>query len=142
MTEIIKAILKREGVLYIIVGCLTTLVNFIIFHVVDLGLSGSGMSSSLSYKIAYVLAFLGAVVFAYWSNKLVVFKNRIMRPSYLLKEFSGFMAVRLLSGLLTFVMMIVLIDFMGFSHSMGWLSTTIINLVLNYLASKFWIFKG
>ncbi len=137
----LSGLLKKDGVAYFIVGCMTTLVNFIIFHVVDQGLLMAGLSGSLSYKAAYGIAFLGAVIFAYWTNKIWVFRNFNFSHSYLLREFSAFLAVRLLSGFASFALMVLLVDFIGLAHNPAWLSTTFINLIFNYVASKFWIFR-
>ena len=139
---LILRLLHMEGIMYIIVGCMTTLVNFVIFHVLDKGLSAGGMNSSISYKIAYVVAFITAVIFAYWTNKFWVFDNHNMNPKYLVKEFLSFAAARVISGLLTFVLMIICIDICGLGHTLSWFLTTFINLVFNYVASKFFIFKN
>lgn len=136
-----KRLLRSEAVLYLVAGVLTTAVNFVCFHGLDLGLSRSGLSVRMSYQIAYAAAFFAAVIFAYWTNKFFVFRNFRLEPFYLLREFSGFFAARLVSGLLTFVLLVGFIELLHFGHSLAWLSTTTVNLVFNYLASKFWIFK-
>lgn len=141
MNKRMLALLKSEAVLYILVGVMTTAVNYIIFALADRGLSGKGIPESVSYKIAYGLAFFGAVLFAYWSNKFWVFRNHNMRPGYLLQEFAGFFLARVVSGFITFLIMVVMVDLMHFSHTLGWLASTVFNLVFNYLASKFWIFR-
>ncbi len=141
MNKRIVSLLKSEAVLYILVGIMTTAVNYVIFALADRGLAGKGIPEHVSYKIAYGLAFFGAVLFAYWSNKFWVFRNYNMRPGYLLQEFAGFFFARVVSGFITFLIMVVMVDMMHFSHSLGWLASTVFNLVFNYLASKLWIFR-
>lgn len=126
--------------MYVIVGGMTTVVNFVIFTAVNEALKRT-ISALIAYKIAYVAAFIAAVIFAYWTNKFWVFRNHNMEPSYLVKEFSGFMAARVFSGVVTFLLMILFVDFMHVNEYLSWFLTTFFNLVFNYVASKFWIFK-
>lgn len=140
MKKFILRIVNAESIAYVIVGCLTTLVNFIIFTVFNEGLKPS-LGESIAYKIAYVVAFLVAVIFAYWTNKFYVFRNHDMRPANLFREFTAFMAARVFSGIVTFLMMIVLVDFLKANTYFAWFATTFFNLVFNYVASKFWIFQ-
>lgn len=139
--EFLKKMLKTEGVSYLIGGVLTTVVNFVIFTLVNELCKRNGIDDTLSYKLAYVLAFVVAVLFAYWTNKFFVFKNHNMNPSYLLREFSGFCTARIVSGVVTFLLMVLFVDFMKWNEYLAWLLTTVFNLVFNYVASKFWIFK-
>lgn len=141
MREQIGGLLRKEGVAYIIVGGLTTLVNFVVFTVVNESLKLQ-IGSGIAYKTAYVAAFLAAVIFAYWTNKFWVFRNRNMNPGYLLREFTGFMAARIFSGAATFLLMILCVDMLGMNEYLALVLTTVFNLVFNYVASKFFIFKG
>lgn len=139
--DFLKKMLKTEGVSYIIVGVMTTLVNFIVFTLVNELCKGNGIQDSQAYKVAYVIAFAAAVIFAYWTNKFWVFRNYQMKPSYLLREFSGFCTARIFSGAITFLLMVLLVDLMRWNEYLAWFLTTFFNLVFNYVASKFWIFK-
>ena len=131
----------REALLYIVTGVFTTLVNFFVFSLLDFGLARIGVTGKLSYKFAYAAAFLAAVIFAYWSNKLYVFQNKDMSLPRLLREFSAFLAARLFSGAVCFLLMILLVDIMELGHSLAWALSSVFNLGFNYLASKFWIFR-
>ena len=139
--KIKKLIFNRELVSYVIVGVLTTLVNLIVFALVNEKLQAVGFSVGFSSKTAYVLAFIASVVFAYWTNKLFVFRNFTMKPSYLLKEFACFMSARIISGVITFFLMALCVDIIRMNEYLAWLLTSAFNLVFNYVASKFYIFK-
>lgn len=141
MSQILKKLIKHEGFMYIIVGIMTTVVNFVVFHVLDTGLSAGGIHPLISYKIAYAAAFIAAVVFAYWTNKFWVFRNYCMKPGYLFREFCGFVSARIVSGIITFIGMVVLVEWFGLGHMLSLMITTVFNLVFNYVASKFWIFR-
>lgn len=141
MAEWIRKLMRSEGMSYLITGIMTTVVNFVIFTIVNEACKHRGMSDSIAYKVAYILAFAAAVIFAYWTNKFWVFKNHNMRPDYLLREFTGFCTARIFSGAVTFLMMVLFVDLMKWNEYLSWLITTGFNLVFNYVASKFWIFR-
>lgn len=139
--KIRRLLLNRELVTYVIVGVLTTAVNYVVFGIVNEGLKSIGVNDGGAYKTAYVAAFIAAVIFAYWTNKLFVFRNRNMSPRYLLREFSGFVSARIASGVITFILMIVFVDLGDMNEYLALVLTSVVNLVFNYVASKFFIFK-
>lgn len=127
-----------ETVSYLICGFLTTAVDFAVYTVlrhVDIGV---GISQALSW--------MAAVLFAYVVNKLVVFRNYNMRPSYLVKEAGAFVAARAFSGVVTWVLMVVMVKLggdRGFVYELFCKFTfSVLNMVLNYVFSKLWIFKN
>ena len=67
-----------ETVSYIICGFLTTAVDFAVYALLRQIEIGVGLSQAMSW--------LAAVLFAYVVNKLIVFRNYNLRPSYLVKE--------------------------------------------------------
>ena len=133
-----------ETVSYFICGVLTTLVDWGVF-----GLLNEGVQ--MDYRISTAISWFGAVVFAYVSNKLVVFRNYQFQPAYLWKEWWSFFAARAFSGILTMILMIVLVDtlswgtfYLGGFEAGLYLARAVVsavNLVVNYVFSKLWIFK-
>lgn len=90
--ERIRKILNRETVLYLVFGVLTTVVNYIVFHLcyaVALGGEGS--------LLANAVAFVAAVVFAFAVNKAFVFESKSWAPGVLAREIPPFIASRLAS---------------------------------------------
>ena len=142
MDRIKNILFNRELIAYIIIGVLTTLVNLIVFAAVNEYAKSLGFSVSFASKAAYVLAFIAAVLFAYWTNKLIVFRSFRMKPSYLLKEFGGLVSARIISGVITFILMAVCVDLIKMNEYLAWLLTSIFNVVFNYVAGKFYIFKN
>ena len=135
--KVLKNIMNKqvlESIRYFVMGVLTTLVNYVIYHALDLLLQKQSISSFFSYKISYGVAFFLAVVFAYYGNKFFVFQKREKKG---VKEFLSFFSLRVFSGIASFF----LLDILHFSHGLGWLGSSVINLVGNYFASKFLIFK-
>lgn len=127
-----------ETISYIICGVLTTAVDFgayTFLRQIDVGV---GLSQALSW--------LAAVLFAYVVNKLIVFRNYNLRPSYLVKEVGTFVAARAFSGVVTWILMVVMVKLggdRGFLYELFCkLTSSVINMVLNYIFSKLWIFKN
>ena len=120
-----------ETVSYLICGFLTTAVDFAVYTVlrhVDIGV---GISQALSW--------MAAVLFAYVVNKLIVFRNYNMSSSYLV-------AARAFSGVVTWVLMVVMVKLggdRGFIYELFCkFTSSVLNMVLNYVFSKLWIFKN
>ena len=112
---------NRETISYLIFGVLTTLVDWI------------------SYAIFRHNA---AILFAYVTNKIWVFRSYNFRPVYLLKEMASFFSCRILTSVFTYVAMIVMVDGMGIKQDMICkIVVSAISLVLNYICSKLFIFK-
>lgn len=127
-----------ETVSYLICGFLTTAVDFAVYTVLRQMDIGVGISQALSW--------MAAVLFAYVVNKLVVFRNYNMRPSYLVKEAGAFVAARAFSGVVTWVLMVVMVKLggdRGFVYELFYkFTSSVLNMVLNYVFSKLWIFKN
>ena len=83
-----------------------------------------------------------AILFAYVTNKIWVFRSYNFRPVYLLKEMASFFSCRILTSVFTYVAMIVMVDGMGIKQDMICkIVVSAISLVLNYICSKLFIFK-
>ncbi|MDD7755037.1 MAG: GtrA family protein, partial [Clostridiales bacterium] len=59
---------NKEYILYLIFGALTTFVNFLIYYLFTYILK-------VNYLISNCLAWLSAVIFAFVTNKTIVFNN-------------------------------------------------------------------
>ena len=137
-------LINYETMAYLICGVLTTLVDWLMFALLNEQLK-------LDYRLSTALSWLGAVVFAYVVNKLIVFKNYQFRPAHLWKEWWSFFAARAVSGLMVMLLMIFFVDKLhwgrfclgsfqaGLYLAKGVVSA--VNLVVNYIFSKLWIFK-
>lgn len=146
MKQLIKK--YKEIILYIFFGALTTIVNFVIYFLLN-SLIGEKM-----YLVSNVIAWTGAVAFAYITNKIWVFESKSHNAKTLLKEIGEFFLARLFSlgaeeaGLYLFV---ELLNFNAFYFSFFNQTITgdiiakiimqIIVVILNYIFSKFIIFK-
>lgn len=91
----------RELIIYIVFGALTTLVNYIIHFAMRF--VGANYYASLS------LAWLGAVIFAYVTNKIFVFDSKA-KGKEALREFALFVGARVFSYGLELLISFIFID--------------------------------
>lgn len=142
MQKWIKKILNYETISYIIAGVLTTAVDYIVFALLNESMQRSGIfSENTAIMTATIVSWLAAVIFAYISNKLIVFRNYQFAPAHLAKEAASFFAARLLSGIITIFLMWLMTGLFGINEYLSKIATSAFNLVFNYVASKLWIFK-
>lgn len=146
MEKLIKK--YKEIILYIFFGVLTTIVNFVIYFIMN-ALLGEDM-----YLVSNVIAWIGAVAFAYVTNKIWVFESKSRESKTLLREIGEFVSARLLSLGIEEAGLYIFVDLLKFSaYSFSFLRLTItgdviakvimqvIVVILNYIFSKFIIFK-
>lgn len=138
----------RELIVYIIVGGLTTVANYIIHF----GLRFLGAN----YYVALSAAWLGAVVFAYVANRVFVFESKVKGKAQI-KEFALFFSARLFSYGLEMLVSFIFIDlahadrfvwqpdFIDAVVPVGELivktSAQVVIVLSNYIFSKLVIFK-
>ena len=92
--------------------------------------------------IATIIAWFVAVIFAFITNKLFVFGSFDLHPKKVCSEFVPFVACRAATGVFTMVAMIAMVDGMGIKQDfICKIVVSAISLVLNYIFSKWFIFK-
>ncbi len=124
---------RKEAILYIVFGLLTTLVNLLIYQV--------GLLAQLDYAYANTIAFVISIIFAYVTNKIIVFKSKQEALTGLLVEFMKFIASRLGTFFLEMLGLWILIDIIGLDEVMPKYLMTAVVIVLNYFLSKWLVFK-
>ena len=132
-SKIWKKMANREAVSYLIFGVLTTLVDWLTY--------GALYAVGSDYRVSTAISWAAAVLFAFVTNKLIVFRSFNMRPGFLWREFSAFVTARLATGLFTMIAMIVMVDWLHWHEFVGKFMVSVISMVLNYVLSKLFIFK-
>ena len=119
---------------YLIFGALTTAVNYLVYlpfyNLV-------GLSATVSNLIAWV----AAVLFAFVTNKPFVFQSHDWFPKVLLPELTKFVGCRVGSGILETAIIFVAVDWLQGNGNIWKLVTAVFVIVLNYIGSKFLVFK-
>lgn len=121
-------------ILYGVFGVLTTLVNIASYY--------------LLYDILHIpnvastsVAWLFAVLFAFVVNKRYVFNSISWNRAVVLREARDFFACRVLTGLLDVAIMYVAVDLLSLNPLAWKFFSNLLVIILNYIASKFIIFK-
>lgn len=125
----------RELIVYLIVGVLTTLVNFAVYFVCT-------RSFNLSPYTSNIFAWVVAVLFAFVMNKFVVFQSKAKDTKTLLKEGISFVSMRVISLGFDMLILYVVINVINWSDLIAKLISQIVVIVLNYVFSKLFIFKN
>lgn len=119
---------------YAIFGVCTTIINILAFYLLYNVLEIKNVPANI---IAWVLA----VLFAFITNKLFVFKSKSMDFKTLFKEGVSFFACRFLTGVLDVLIMYFAVD-VFFQNSTLWkIISNIIVIILNYIVSKVFVFN-
>lgn len=124
----------KEIILYVIFGGCTTIINILSFFVLDDILKCNMIFSNV---IAWILAFL----FAFVTNKLFVFESVSNTVGQTVKEFRDFFLARFATLFIDTFLMWILVDIVKFNSMITKIAVNIIVIVLNYIASKLWVFK-
>lgn len=123
--------LKKELVLYIIFGVLTTLVNIIVYFFF-------AKIVLINYLISNILAWFFSVLFAYVTNRIWVFESR---NDNIFKECILFFGGRLFSGVVDTGLMYLFIDILSIGDFISKIVIQVIVVILNYVISKLVVFK-
>ena len=137
--SIIQKVLTKEVMLYIAFGLFTTVVNLGSFYVLNTLLH-------VDENISNFVAILLAVLFAYITNKDLVFHSEAKGFNEKFKEFWKFIAGRALTMLLEFGLDALLFLIPAVNSSSLWqmivkMFVTVIVIILNFFISKFFAFK-
>lgn len=124
----------RDVVIYLFFGVLTTAVDYVVSFVCHYGLG-------ISETVSTVIAWAAAVIFAYLTNKSWVFHSHDWSVKTVLPEFAKFTGSRVFSGVLVTVCIAVTVEMLGWNFVVMKIATSVLNIVLNYIASKLLVFK-
>ena len=124
----------RDVIIYLVFGVLTTIVNYIIYlpcyNLLD-----------LSATVSNVIAWAGAVVFAYLTNKPFVFRSHDWSLNTVAPEFAKFLGCRVASGGAETLILLLTVDILGWNGNVWKLIVSVLVVVLNYIGSKFLVFR-
>lgn len=120
----------KEQINYIVVGGMTTLVNFVIYAI--------DMYFGMDMMINLVVSWVVAVIFAYVTNRIVVFESK---ENNILHEFTKFVSSRIASLLIEMLLMKICVDFIGIKEYFAKVGVAIVVVIVNYVLSKLWVFS-
>ena len=133
----IKKICTREVILYIIFGILTTCINIGTYKFL---VSVFHLEENLSSNISIIVA----VLFAYFTNRKLVFNSTASSFSDKIKEFGRFMLGRAFTMIVEsigFWLLFTVLNITIYDGLISKLIITVIVIILNFFISKFFAFK-
>ena len=125
----------KELFFYAAFGVGATVINIVSYRVL------ANTFGKKYFLIANIIAWILAFIFAFITNKLFVFESKSWEAQIAMKEFVGFLSARLATGILDTVLMWVFVSIISLDDTLSKIIINILVIIINYIASKFFIFK-
>lgn len=142
--SLFQKLLSREVILYVVFGIFTTIVNIATFYVLT-------HFFKLNENIANIISIVLAVIFAYLTNRKLVFNSTASTKKQILSEMCKFFSARLFTMLVEFFGCMFLFYIAEKNSIFGIfnisidlvikVTMTVIVIILNFFLSKFFAFK-
>ncbi len=126
----------EEIINYLIVGGLTTVVSIVSYLVCTITFCNP--NNSIELQIANIISWIIAVTFAYFTNRIFVFKSKNKNK---LKEAASFVGARVATLLMDMFVMFVIVTLMGLNDLIGKCVSQVVVTIANYILSKLFVFK-
>ncbi len=130
-----------EGMRYLVFGALATVINLgvkflLLFTILD-------ASNEFELQTAVIISWIVACIFAYFTNRVLVFKSQ---SDKILKEAFSFVTARLVTLGMEMVIMFFFVTFLGLDSNL-WVAiwsvfAQVVVILSNYVFSKLLIFKN
>lgn len=120
---------------YLICGGIATVVNVVVYAIAEKVWCWNNVTISTSF--AWVIS----LIVAYILNKIIVFETKGLSKKELLKEIWSFFIFRVISGIIDIGFMKITVDIFKFNDVWMKIISNIIVILINYIFSKFIIFK-
>ena len=129
----------REPILYIFFGGLTTIISWVSY--------AAFVWCGIEINISNILSWICGVTFAFVTNKWFVFTSKDTSVKTILYELGSFFGARIFTGIVAIVLFPILYA-VGLNQSLfntdGFLAkivTSIIEIILNWIFSKYIVFR-
>lgn len=113
----------REQLAYLVVGCLTTLINYAVYAFLTYGVH-------IHYIAGNIAAWTVAVIFAYFANGTWVYRSTSRRSW---KEAFSFALSRLFSLGLETVLLLLMVDLLHMDELVAKIPVAVLVVIVNYL---------
>jgi dolichol-phosphate mannosyltransferase len=124
----------RQFVKFAVVGLSGTLVNLIVFTVLQRLVPNP--TSTPSYDFIFTVGFMAGGVSNYYFNRIWTFRS----TGHALREGAQFLTVSLIALLVSLGLIALLGGVLGHGHKM-WLAATVGAIFVNFFLNKYWTFK-
>lgn len=125
----------EEVIKYLFFGVLTTVIS-----IVSYGLFAKVFH--IHYLVSNILSWILAVLFAFITNKIYVFKSQTKDKKEVTNEMFQFFVFRLVSLGIEMIIMYAFVDMLKINDMVTKIVAQLIVIVLNYVFSKVFVFKN
>lgn len=129
---LIWGLISYEMLSYMFFGLGTSIIDYVVFSTFT--------AMGLEALISNVISTFCAVIFAYITNKLWVFKSKTSGAFEILKEFIRFTNARIATLIMTEIILLIS-KLMDGNDYLAKLIAMILTIILNYIFSKLFIFN-
>lgn len=141
MKKLLRKLINKETVTYLIFGVLTTAVSFATAGAAKFLLERAGYNEDVVSTVSTVISWICAVTFAYVTNRIWVFNSRSSGFKSIAFEAAKFYGGRVSTLLVETFIMWLGYSVIGINYWITKITANVIVLVLNYIISKFFIFR-
>lgn len=145
LNRFLKSPRFHELFVYGIVGVLTTAINYGVYAGGTRGMAAL-MNIAPDHGVLMlavkIIAWCASVAFAFCANKKYVFFSPDWSGKTLRRELPSFVSARVLSLVFDAAFVELTVHLLGMNDLIATLIANVIVIILNYFASKFWIFRS
>lgn len=136
ISQLLKKVLNKEVIMYLIFGVLTTVVSLLVYY----GCIHTFLNpeNAVQLQIANIISWIAGVAFAYITNRKFVFESN---ESNQLKEISKFVTSRLATLFLDMIIMFIGVTCLHGNDKIVKLISQVLVIIGNYIFSKLFVFK-
>jgi len=128
-------IANKELVSYLFFGICTTVINtFCYWLLCEVFAQDNIVSTTIAWLVAVAVAFI--------TNRVYVFESQSTHVSECIKQLVFFFGCRILTGFLDVLIMAIAVDLLKWNGLLWKLISNVIVTIINYIASKYLIFKN
>ena len=124
----------KDIISYLFFGVCTTLVNVLSYWICAHPLK-------LNTMVSTIIAWILAVLFAYLTNRKWVFHSNATSVQEITREILSFFGCRLATGVLDWACMFIFVQLLAWNDVIVKFGANVLVIILNYVASKLFIFK-
>lgn len=136
ISQLLKKILNKEVIMYLIFGVLTTVVSLLVYY--GCIYTFLNPENAVQLQIANIISWIAGVAFAYITNRKFVFESN---ESNQLKEISKFVTSRLATLFLDMIIMFIGVTCLHGNDKIVKLISQVLVIIGNYIFSKLFVFK-
>lgn len=124
----------KEVLLYLFFGVCTSVISILSYSIADVLLG-------INELIANIISWILAVLFAFFTNRVWVFQSATHSGREFAIQLANFFGGRVVTLIVEEVIILIFITILDFPSIPVKVVAQIVVIVLNYIISKFWVFK-